>query len=163
MKTVSLSQFKSEHARDLAGWLIADHVAPWFPHPEEYIEWAVNLPDNGRQYVVSVDGHPSGYIRWTYVPREVLDEVGFQDIPSDSADIDLLLGEKSMTGRGIAGEIFRLALAKIQSEGIATLAALTTSVDNMNAHKAFERAGFVIDRVYEPEGFGKCYLMLRSI
>jgi len=160
---VSFSEFQPQHLDLLANWLLADHVAPWFPHPEEFVLWATTVPENGRQYVVCVDGHPVGYIRWSYVPREVLDAVGFHDLPSGSADIDLLLGEKDMVGRGIAAELFKLALMNIESEGIATLAALTTSVDNLAAHRAFMRAGFALDREYEVEGFGRCYLMLRSI
>ena len=163
MVKVSFEKFDSKHLALLADWLVADHVAPWFPHSNDFVEWAASVPKNGRQYVVCVDGQPVGYLRWSYVSREVLDEVGFQDLPSDSADIDLLLGDKAIIGHGIAEHMFKFALENIRSEGIAELAALTTSVDNLIAHKAFERAGFVVDREYSPGGFGKCYLMLRSI
>lgn len=163
MTVVSFVRFEPKHIDLLASWLTEDHVARWFPHPEDDIAWARDVPTYGRQFVVLVDERPAGYVRWSYVSREVLDSVGFQDIPNDAADIDLLLGDANLVGRGIAAKIFEFALATMQQEGIATLAALTSSIDNVRAHKAFQPAGFEVDREYVPEGFGRCYLMLRSV
>lgn len=163
MTRVQLAKFRSDHVPLLRQWLSADHVCEWFPEPDEMIEWAENVPGEGRQFIAEADQHPVGYIRWTYVARETLDEIGFGDLPARSADIDLLIGAAEYTGRGIGPAILDEALAAIGREGITELAAVTTSIRNTHAQRAFARAGFVFDRQYEPGGFGVCNLMLRRV
>ncbi len=163
MDDISLSIFAHDRLEQLSDWLRAEHVRRWFPHTDDMLSWARSVPDNGRQRLIVDDDREIGYIRWTYVPREVLDSVGFEDIPANSADIDLLIGARSDTGRGAGTRALELALAEMREEGIAKLAALTTSVDNHNAHKSFAKAGFEIDREYSPPGFGRCYMMVCSL
>ena len=163
MNDVAIAEFQPDQLSMLAEWLEAEHVRRWFPDPDDVVSWARDLPENGRQRVIFEGDRAIGYLRWSYVPREVLDAVGLEDIPGNSADIDLLIGLSERTGRGIGGRALELAVTEIQAEGIARLAALTTSVDNHGAHKAFADAGFRIDREYSPEGFGRCYLMVRDL
>lgn len=159
MDDISLSEFRHDQIERLAVWLQAEHVRRWFPHADDMLSWARSVPEDGRQRLILNDDRAIGYLRWTYVSREVLDSVGFEDIPANSADIDLLIGARSDTGRGAGRRALELALVELQREGIANLAALTTSVDNRIAHKAFADAGFRIDREYSPGEFGRCYLM----
>lgn len=160
---VELTPFRPADLARLGAWLREEHVRQWFPHPDENLDWARATPDGGHQRLIVEDARPVGYIRWAYVPREVLDSIGFADLPADSADIDLLIGERDSTGRGTGSAALELAVAAIRSEGKARLAALTTSVENRRAQESFARCGFAIDREYEPEGFGPCYLMIRPI
>ena len=163
MSQVRLAEFRADHVSLLRRWLSAEHVREWFPQPNDVIEWAGNVPDTGRQFIAEVDGQAVGYIRWTYVAREILDEIGFNDLPANSADIDLLIGATKYTARGIGPAMLDQALDEIRREGLAELAAVTTSARNTRAQRAFARAGFVFDRQYEPDGFGLCNLMLRSV
>ena len=160
---VRLAKFRANHVSLMKQWLSAEHVREWFPEPDDVIEWAENVPETGRQFIAEADGQAVGYIRWTYVARETLDEIGFDDLPANSADIDLLIGATSYTARGIGPAMLNEALDEIRREGLAELAAVTTSVRNTRAQRAFARAGFVFDRQYEPDGFGLCNLMLRSV
>ena len=41
-----------------------------------------------------------GYIRWQYVDRETLDSLGLRDIPENSVDADILIGERGDVGKG---------------------------------------------------------------
>ncbi len=163
MNDVALAEFRLDRLPLLMQWLEAEHVRRWFPDPDDVISWAQDVPENGRQRVILEGDRAIGYLRWTYVPREILDAVGLIDIPADSADIDLLIGREERIGRGIGKRALELAVAEIQTEGVARLAALTTSVENHGAHKAFTGAGFHVDREYAPEGFGRCYLMVRDL
>lgn len=163
MTDVVLTQFPFDRLPVLGQWLEAEHVRRWFPNPDEYLSWASAVPENGRQRLILEGDQAIGYLRWTYVSREILDSVGFEDVAEDSADIDLLIGASDRTGRGFGTRALELAVAEIRAEGIAPLAALTTSVENHVAHKAFAGAGFTIDREYSPEGFGRCYLMVREL
>lgn len=163
MNDISLAKFQHDQIERLATWLQAEHVRRWFPHADDVLSWARSVPENGRQRLIVNDDQAIGYIRWTYVSRDELDSVGFEDIPANSADIDLLIGARSNTGRGAGRRALELALAELRAEGIAKLAALTTSIDNRKAHKAFADVGFKIDREYSPGEFGRCYLMVRDV
>ncbi len=163
MSDVTIAEFPRDQLPTLARWLTADHVRQWFPDPDDILGWAENVPENGRQRLILAGGRAIGYLRWSYVPRGVLDDIGFEDLPENAADIDLLIGPDDRTGRGVGIQALELAVAEIRAEGTAPLAALTTSIDNRRAHSAFSRAGFRIDREYAPDGFGRCYLMLRDL
>ncbi len=160
---IALSDFDQTQAERLGTWLQYEHVRRWFPDPSDIVEWACAVPENGRQRLILEGGEAIGYLRWTYVPRDVLDAIGFDHLPADSADIDLFIAAESRTGRGIGGRALELAIAELRQERIATLAALTTSVENTMAQKAFKRAGFQIDCEYSPGQFGPCYLMVRDL
>ena len=160
---VALAGFPQDHLPMLAKWLQADHVRRWFPEPDDVVSWARDKPENGRHRLIVEGDQAIGYLRWSYVPRELLDAIGFEDIPENSADIDLLIGRSDRTGRGIGQRALDLTVAELQAEGIAPLAALTTSTENHYAHRAFASAGFRTAREYTPEGFGRCYLMLRNL
>ena len=163
MTQIKLIAFESRHLELLHHWLGRDHVTRWFPNPQDDIQWASAVPEQGRQSVICADKQPVGYIRWSYVSREVLDSIGFYDLPAESADIDVLIGDESRLGRGIAVQALEQLVVRLRAEGRARMAALTTSVHNQGAHRAFGRAGFTIDREYEPDGYGRCLLMLREI
>ena len=159
MDDIALAEVQQLDIEQLRPWLQAEHVRRWFPNADAVLEWACDVPENGRQRLIVQGDAAIGYLRWTYVPRGVLDSLGFDDLPSDSADIDLLIGDEGRTGRGIGRRALELAIDEIRNERVAKLAALTTSVANSVAHKAFARAGFRIDREYTPDDFGRCYLM----
>ncbi|MEM8814270.1 MAG: GNAT family N-acetyltransferase [Pseudomonadota bacterium] len=163
MQRVQLREFRPNHVPLLEAWLSAEHVREWFPEPDDMLEWAQAVPRASRHFIAEADGEAVGYIRWTYVDRATLDAIGFGDLPSHSADIDLLIGAGERTGRGIGPAMLDEALAVMRRDGLAELAAVTTSVRNTHAQRAFEHAGFRLDRQYEPEGFGPCKLMLRSV
>ncbi len=163
MDDIKLSEVQQISIEQLRSWLQAEHVRPWFPSADDVLEWACDIPSNGRHRLIVKGVDAIGYLRWTYVPRHVLDAFGFEDLPSDSADIDLFIGDERSTGRGFGTRALELAIEELRRERIATLAALTTSVENTTAHRAFARAGFRIDRTYTPEDFGPCYLMTRSL
>ncbi len=163
MDDISLSEFQPTDIEQLRSWLQAEHVRPWFPGADEVLEWASDIPENGRHRLIVRGADAIGYLRWTYVPRDVLDSLGFEDLPSVSADIDLFIGAERRTGRGFGRRALELAIDELQKERVASLAALTTSVKNTRAHRAFTRAGFRIDRAYTPDDFGPCYLMVRHL
>ncbi len=163
MDDITLTEVEPIPVEQLRFWLQAGHVRRWFPNADDVVEWACNTPTNGRHRIIAKGADAIGYLRWTYVPRHALDALGFEDLPSDSADIDLFIGAECCTGLGFGTRALELAIDELRRERISTLAALTTSIENTTAHSAFAKAGFRIDRTYTPEGFGPCHLMLRSL
>jgi RimJ/RimL family protein N-acetyltransferase len=101
----------------LREWLGREHVALWWREPIER-ELAYEL--EGR-YVILVDGREAGLIQ-TY-----------------DGEVDLLIGEEDLVGRGLGPEI----LSKFVAEIVETdFAFALVEEGNRRSWRAFEKAGF---------------------
>ena len=161
--SVSLRPFKASLLPQLAQWLAQPHVAPWFPEPDANLVWAAQLPPGGAQAAIYEGDRAVGWLRWQRVSREVLDSLGFDDIPANSVDADILLGDAASVGHDVGPTALRLMVEQLRRDGDVPMVGLTTNVENIRAHRAFEKAGFRIDRQYDPNGFGLCHLMLLDL
>lgn len=157
---ITLSEFEEAHLVLLPGWLAMPHIAPWFPNSDEYLAFARQPPANGEQRTIIQANEPAGYLRWVILSKEILDNAGFPELPAGTADADLFLGEASNLGRGLGVQVLEELSDRLARQGVPLLV-LTTSVENKRAQAAFRKAGFSVYREYEPEPFGRCYLMLR--
>ena len=102
----------------LRTWLEREHVRRWWREPIEE-ELAQEL--EGR-YVIVVDGRAAGLIQ-TY-----------------DGEVDLLIGDEELTGRGLGPQV----LAKFVDEIVATPVAFAhVEEGNRRSWRAFEKAGFV--------------------
>ena len=160
---ITLEPFAESHLHLLSSWLHRPHVAPWYPEPGENVAWAANPPEGGAQAIIACEVRPVGYIRWQVVDRETLDSVGLHWIPSNAVDVDLLLGEPQYLGRGLGPLALEVLVARLQSNTALPLVGLTSSIANIHAHRAFEKAGFSIWGQYSPATFGPCHLFVRPL
>jgi len=108
-------------------------------------------------------GEPVGYIRWQFVSRAVLDSLGLSEIPDNSVDVDLLIGDPAFVRRGIGRCVLQLLTEALRARDDVSLLALSTSVHNHTARRAFEAAGFRVLRQYTPSGYGLCNLMVLEL
>jgi len=161
--SVNLRPFKASLLPQLAQWLAQPHVAPWFPEPAANLVWAAQPPPGGAQAAICEGERAVGWLRWQRVSREALDSLGFDDIPANSVDADILLGDAASVGHDVGPTALRLMVERLRRDGDVPMVALTTNVENTRAHRAFEKAGFRIDRQYDPNGFGLCHLMLLDL
>jgi RimJ/RimL family protein N-acetyltransferase len=161
--SVSLRPFDPALLPVLARWFEQPHVTPWFPERGANLGWAAEPPRGGAQAAICEHERAVGWLRWQRVSREVLDSLGFDDIPANSVDADILLGEEASVGRGVGPTALRLLIERLHREGDVPMVGLTTNVANTHAHRAFEKAGFRIDRQYDPNGHGLCHLMLLDL
>jgi len=160
---IALLPFNEGDAALLRRWLSAPHVAQWYPDPHEHLDWAVNPPVGGERSVIVANGVSVGYLRWQVVSREVLDSVGLQEIPENSIDIDILIGDTNYIGRGVGLRALQQLIAHLRDDASVPLLGLTTSVHNYTAQRAFRKAGFKGLREYYPPGYGRCLLMVMSL
>jgi aminoglycoside 6'-N-acetyltransferase len=160
---VTLLPFGDGAAALLSRWLVAPHVARWYPEPQEHLDWAVNPPTGGERALIAADGAQVGYLRWQVVSRQVLDSVGLHEIPENSVDIDILIGEAASVGRGVGPLALQNLVAHLQANPAIPLLGLTTSIHNHAAQRAFRKAGFSILRQYDPPGYGPSHLMVRNL
>lgn len=159
---VTLTPFSSTEVTLLRRWLVAPHVAAWYPDPEDHVEWAANPPSCGDRALIAVGGQTVGYVRWQAVSREILDLVGLHEIPAGSVDVDIFIGESEFVGRGIGPKALLVLLSQLRQRRDVPLVGLTTSVQNLFAQRAYTKVGFRILREYSPPGYGRCYLMVYS-
>jgi len=131
--------------------------------PEENIAWATNPPASGSHALIVRESEPVGYLRWQIVSREILDAVGLNDIPTNAVDVDLMVGEPQYVGKGVGPAALQILVGRLRADPALPLVGLTSSVENVYAHKAFEKAGFRIARQYTPEGFGLCHLFVQLL
>ena len=139
-------------------WLRTPEVARWWGDPDEQ---AVMLEEDLTELgmvmrIVSLDAKPFAYAQDYAVhswPQE-----HFADLPPGSRAIDSFIGEPEMIGRGHGSAYLRLLAARLRAEG-APVVAIDPAVDNMRARRAYEKAGFVRDRVVET-GEGLAVLMI---
>ena len=156
---VALRPFQPPHLELLAQWLRQPHVARWFPEPEDNLAWATNPPAGGSHAIIGVGMSPVGYLRWRRVDRDTLDAVGLPEVPANSVDADILIGQEGEVGQGLGPAALMLLVARIRREPTIPLIGLTTDLQNTRAHRAFEKAGFRISRQYEVPVLGRCHLM----
>jgi aminoglycoside 6'-N-acetyltransferase len=159
-EAVSLLPFGENNALLLAEWLARPHVARWHPDPDAWVRWARNPPPAGAQALIACDGRPVGYLRWQRVGREALDSFGLSEIPAGSVDIDILIGEADCVGRGVGPGALELLVERLRDDKSVPLIALSPSIDNVAAQRAYLKAGFRKTREYDAPGFGRCALML---
>jgi len=101
----------------LRTWLEREHVRLWWREPIEY-ELAQEL--TGR-FVIVVDGRSAGMIQ-TY-----------------DGEVDLLIGEEELTGRGLGAQILSQF---VEEEMSGDVAFALVEVGNRRSWRAFEKAGF---------------------
>ncbi|WP_460206428.1 GNAT family N-acetyltransferase [Scytonema sp. NUACC21] len=160
---VTLVPFTEGDAALLSRWLSAPHVARWYPEPQEHLDWALCPPAGGERAIIAVNGARVGYLRWQAVSREILDWVGLMEIPANSVDIDILIGEVSCVGRGIGPQALQLLIKRLREDPSIPLLGLTTSIHNHAAKRAYSKAGFRDLREYDPPGYGRCLLMVMNL
>jgi aminoglycoside 6'-N-acetyltransferase len=111
----------------LRTWLEREHVARWWREP---IEYELEHEMTGR-FIIVVDGRLAGMIQ-TY-----------------DGQVDLLIGEEELTGRGLGAEILASFVAEVVDTDVVFA---TVEEGNRRSWRAFEKAGFKHVRDVEEDG-----------
>lgn len=109
---VALAPLEASDLPLVACWLEAEHVRRTWGDPEENLRLLASpAPGTSRALVVAgVD--KVGLVQWQHPTRTELDEAGLVDIPSSVVDVDIMIGEPAMTGRGIGPAAIELVAAR---------------------------------------------------
>jgi len=132
----------------LRAWLRTPEVVRWWGDPDEQAAMLEeDLTEPGMvMRIVSLDPKPFAYAQDYAVHRWPQEH--FADLPPGSRAIDSFIGEPEMIGRGHGSAYLRLLAARLRAEG-APVVVIDPAVDNMRARRAYEKAGFVGDRLVE--------------
>ena len=141
----------------LAEWLRAPQVRRWWGDPER--ELALLKEDLGDPAMIQLigccDARPVGYLQHYHV--HAWPQPCFAHLPEGTRAIDMFLGEAAL-GRGHGAALLGLLARRLMEEG-APLVAIDPDPENARAIRAYEKAGFRIDRPVETEE-GPALLML---
>jgi RimJ/RimL family protein N-acetyltransferase len=160
---VELAAFLPAHLPLLEAWLARGHVAQWYPRPADDLARASDPPQGAAHALITANATPVGYLRWQHVDRATLDSLGLPEIPANSVDIDILIGETRFAGQQMGPTALNLLAQQLLQDPSVPLLGLTSAVGNTRAHRAFAKAGFRIARQYDPNGLGPCHLLLRDL
>lgn len=142
-------------------WLRSPHVARWWGTPDPHLT-ALAQRSKDTHAMITAGGRPVGYLCWQRPPRSELEATGLTDLPEDLVDIDLLIGEPELLGRGIGPKALVLLLAKLLGEEVG-FAGLGTSTANRPAIRAFEKAGFRLFRDFQDPEYGPCAYLVAQL
>ena len=149
----------SAHRPIMARWLIQDHVQQWWGDP------ALNLTDFDvqppqRHMIVSAGEIPIGYVRWQRFSGQELAAMGVHGLPDGTVIIDLFIGEAGWLGHGVGPAALVLLLKTLRADPTVPVAAVSTSVQNVRAIRAYEKAGFLRYCQHDDSESGPCWMMI---
>jgi len=157
---VSLAPVEDEHVPIVLAWFEAPHVRRWWGDPRvnaSELIWHRKAGGGSGCRLICADGAPVGYVQWTEVGRYF--GVERYGLPRETIDIDILIGDPAMTGRGIGSRAIARAVETICAAGPPPLISLVTAQDNARAIAAYERIGFVKRKVVEDSATGRAWVM----
>jgi aminoglycoside 6'-N-acetyltransferase len=133
----------------LRRWLETPAVTRWWGDPER--QYALLEEDLGEprmiMRIVSCEGRPFAYAQ-DYEVHAWPGAGHFDHLPPGTRGIDTFIGEPDMVGRGHGSRFIRLLAERLRREG-APLVAIDPDVNNARARRAYEKAGFRLDRLVE--------------
>lgn len=163
MRKVELETFDHKlHSEMLLCWLRRSHVACWWGDAQQGMDNAAHCGPETHAIIVA-DGKPVGYLCWQKPAQQELDAAGLADLPQGLVDIDILIGEPELLGRGIGSQALGLLLARLRQDSAIRFAGLGTSVSNTRAIRAYERAGFRLFREFQDPEWGPCRYMVAEV
>jgi aminoglycoside 6'-N-acetyltransferase len=141
-------------------WLREDHVRRFWGDPSTSARELESLPPGAQVRLIRADGRQAGLVVWQHPTRQELDEAGLEEIPTSVIDIDIMVGEPELTGRGIGTAAIRLAAEQALADETVPYLIAAPKLDNAASRRAFEKAGFGVDREFDDPIFGPSVLMV---
>ena len=163
MSNVTLDAFDlGRDAHMLLRWLSQPHVAKWWGDAARGMQHAGGCAPESQALIVA-DGTPVGYLCWQRLPKEELEAAELTDLPSDLADIDILIGDPDWLGHGVGARALELLVARLHSEPTVAFAGVGTSASNTRAIRCFEKAGFGLHREFRDPEWGPCVYLIAEV
>lgn len=163
MPKVTLEPFDLvQHSETLLGWLAQPHVAKWWGDATRAMQHATACAPDSHALIVA-EGTAAGYLCWQPPPDQELEAADLTDLPSGLVDIDILIGDPNLLGRGVGSRALKLLLARLGGDPSALFAGLGTSASNTHAIHCFEKAGFRLHREFLDPAWGPCKYLIAEV
>jgi RimJ/RimL family protein N-acetyltransferase len=149
-------------------WIQRPHVRRWWREQralEQVVEHylpAIEGGDPTDHYLVLLDDRPVGMLQ-TYLVAdypEYAELVGVDD--SATAGVDILIGEEELTGQGLGTEVLRRFVDDVVFARPETTRCIADpDVENRASIRAFEKAGFHVERTFVDPEDGQTHALVR--
>jgi len=160
VSAVSLAPFEPGGGLPVvAAWLRQAHVARWWGDPAEAVAAIAGHPVATEAFI-EVDSAPVGFVCWQTPSPEELAAAGLGDLPHDIIDVDIMIGDPGLLGRGVGPAALAQLLSRLRVDGV-RLVGLAAAVANTRALRAYEKAGFRPYRDFQEAGEDCRYLVQR--
>ena len=160
--SVRLLEITREDLPLIERWLHEDHVRRFWGDPAANARLLREPPAGTRLAVIEAEGKRAGIVLLQHPSREELDQAGLTDVPESVLDLDIMIGEANMTGRGVGSAAIQLAAEAALSDQTVPFVIAATAVDNESSLRAFAKAGFRRDREFDDTLGGRYVLMVRD-
>jgi aminoglycoside 6'-N-acetyltransferase len=157
----NIISFRALQREDLSlvqQWLNQPHVLEWWHTPMslEDVHAKYDPRIDGTEpthvFLIHYDGRPVGLIQW-YRWSNYMEHAQLLGAKPEYAGIDLAIGERDMTGRGVGTAAIRQFVDEIVFAETA-IAAIVSDPEEKNTRslRAFTRAGFIVARTTQHPG-----------
>ncbi len=165
MLDVRLEPFDPAAHRELLElWVSAPHVLEWWGPAEKTLEELEPFIEHEDAIaVIVVDGVPVGFVCWAAPPLQDLEAAGIADLPERLIDIDIMIGEPELMGRGIGSMALTLLVERLREDPSVDFAGLAPSIYNKRAIRAYEKAGFRTCREFLDPECGPAQYMIQDL
>jgi len=160
---VRLQAFEVDRDADrLLAWLAQPHVARWWGDAGRAMRHARECAPESHALIVA-DEAPVGYLCWGRLSAEELAEADLGGLAGGLVDVDILIGEPALVGRGVGSRALELLLERLREDPSVSLAGLGTSASNAHAIRCFEKAGFRLHREFQDPEWGACKYLVADV
>ena len=143
-------------------WLRQPHVRDSWGDPDANLRLLREPPAAGHwRAMIEADGRPVGLVLWQHPTRDELDLACLFDVPANVIDIDIMIGEPDAVGRGFGSAAIGLVAENALADPAVPFVIGCARLDNLASQKAFAKAGFRKDRVFDDTPNGLHVLMVR--
>ncbi|RYX80334.1 GNAT family N-acetyltransferase [bacterium] len=133
-----------------AWWNVAPYEAGTYEEVEEEIREDLELGGHDS-FLILFDGQPIGYGQ-TYNAGDASGD-WWPDEDESTSGLDLLIGEESLTGRGLGPLVVCAICDQLFADPKVQSIIADPNPDNLRSIRCFEKAGFLIERHMEtPDG-----------
>jgi RimJ/RimL family protein N-acetyltransferase len=149
-------------------WLQREHVRRWWTDHETYDEVVQHyLPEIEEsrptaRYLILLADEPGGFIQ-TYRVSDHPEYRGLVAVEDGVAGVDLLIGERDLTGLGLGSQaLHRFVRDIVFSDPEIHACIADPDAENLASLRAFEKAGFrVVRRFVDPTDHDRLHALLR--
>jgi len=149
-------------------WLQRPHVSRWWAERRTYEDVvahylpAIGGTDPTDHYLVLLDERPVGMLQ-TYLVSDYptyAELIGISD--SATAGVDILIGEEELTGLGLGTEVLRRFVDDVVFARPETTSCVADPDErNVASLRAFEKAGFHVERTFVDPDDGQTHAFVR--
>src|SRR5690606_6362503 len=143
-------------------WLRQPEVQRWWGSASSAeAEIAMALESESAICRMILEGEtPIGYAH--AIDMAHLDATLPPELPSGTYDCDLFIGAPGARGRGVGQQALELLVTEVFATTLAVACGIVVSIRNERAVRAYEKAGFRWQRVWQDPVFGPSWVMLRE-